>query len=286
MQFYLLLEPNSATLFLHAPPPPSSLAPTATPAPAATLPSRAMASHLLLSASSSSSGSSASGVPSPAPAAASLQPPLPAPSPVRHPSAGRAMVEPGVAADPAWTLVVSRKEKRRPPPLPTSRTWGVRWVPPALRGVCYNCLEPDHISAFCENETRCIACGGYGHQSRACKSPRSAAGAPHPPSRVPVWQRISHAAPVDAQDPHRSRSSPGETDEGGGARSSPDDPRSWRDVVRQGPLPSTAASFAAPFDPVAEAPSSAVAAPTVGIWVWALVHGPIQILKFSWPIHV
>jgi hypothetical protein len=23
----------------------------------------------------------------------------------------------------------------------------------------------------------------------------------------------------------------------------------------------------------------------VGIWLWALVHGPIQILKFSWPIH-
>jgi hypothetical protein len=23
----------------------------------------------------------------------------------------------------------------------------------------------------------------------------------------------------------------------------------------------------------------------VGIWVWALVHGPIQIMKFSWPIH-
>jgi hypothetical protein len=23
----------------------------------------------------------------------------------------------------------------------------------------------------------------------------------------------------------------------------------------------------------------------VGIWVWALVHDPIQILKFSWPIH-
>jgi hypothetical protein len=24
----------------------------------------------------------------------------------------------------------------------------------------------------------------------------------------------------------------------------------------------------------------------VRIWVWALVHGPIQILKFLWPIHV
>jgi hypothetical protein len=23
----------------------------------------------------------------------------------------------------------------------------------------------------------------------------------------------------------------------------------------------------------------------VGIWLWALAHGPIQILKFSWPIH-
>jgi hypothetical protein len=24
---------------------------------------------------------------------------------------------------------------------------------------------------------------------------------------------------------------------------------------------------------------------SVGIWLWALVHSPIQILKFSWPIH-
>jgi hypothetical protein len=23
----------------------------------------------------------------------------------------------------------------------------------------------------------------------------------------------------------------------------------------------------------------------VGIWLWALAHSPIQILKFSWPIH-
>jgi hypothetical protein len=23
----------------------------------------------------------------------------------------------------------------------------------------------------------------------------------------------------------------------------------------------------------------------IGIWLWALVHSPIQILKFSWPIH-
>ncbi|CAL5033832.1 unnamed protein product [Urochloa decumbens] len=106
--------------------------------------------------------------PPPPPLRPTRHPPPPPPHPARR--AGR---WPEVDAD-GFTRVVRRRNwrrlERRPPPRREPRP-----VPADLVGLCFNCLQPDHMAACCRNPPRCLRCRREGHAARACKRPRSPA---------------------------------------------------------------------------------------------------------------
>lgn len=120
-------------------------------------------------------------------------------SPSYHPA--RALGDPD--SDGFFTVRSRRIDRRRSPPR-TSRP-----VPPALVGLCFNCLASTHVKADCHYPSRCYNCWGEGHRAAACTLPaRHDLGAAYKRARSPLdpneGRRVSRRR---AYDDHHSRGS-------------------------------------------------------------------------------
>lgn len=83
-------------------------------------------------------------------------------------------------ADQDWRRPWSPTSRPQPPPtqhrrhsftLPTTRPPRSN-IPLEQYGCCYNSGDARHISAKCWKKTKCVRCGGEGHITRDCQSPR------------------------------------------------------------------------------------------------------------------
>lgn len=102
-------------------------------------------------------------------------------STVAHPP--RALEEPDTAG--FYQVWSRRRWRRRSPPKQS------RLVPPALVGLCFNCLASSHVKADCVFPARCFNCLCEGHRAAACPLPPLGGKRRRPPSRSLLGRRVA-----------------------------------------------------------------------------------------------
>jgi hypothetical protein len=107
-------------------------------------------------------------------------------SPVAHPP--RALEEPDAAG--FYQVRSRRRWRRRSPPMRS------RPVPPALVGLCFNCLASSHVKADCVFPARCFNCRCEGHRAAACPLPPLGGKRRRPPSRSLLGRRVARRPDV------------------------------------------------------------------------------------------
>ena len=119
-------------------------------------------------------------------------------SPRSHPARSR-----GVPDDGGFYEVCSRRFGRPRPSPPRSPPP----VPPELRGLCFNCLQPGHVRAQCRSKPRCYNCRMEGHRVARCPFPPRGAIIGHKRGRSPPaasWPGLAQGGPAKWQ--HRPSS--------------------------------------------------------------------------------